>query len=72
MDTNRLIVLRTEVQAQLETINLVYQILVDRATHLQPASPIVLESVAYQLHNLYGAIAVISFLHNLGSQEIDV
>lgn len=56
MDTNRLIVLQAEIQAQLEVIDLVYNVLADRATLLQPASPIALESVAYQLHNLYGAI----------------
>lgn len=56
MDTNRLIVLQAEIQAQLEVSDVVHKTLAERATHLQPASPIVIESVAYQIHNLYGAI----------------
>lgn len=56
MDAKRLIVLKAEIQAQLDVIDLIYKTLVERVTHLQPTSPIVIESVAYQLHNLYGAI----------------
>jgi len=52
MDKEALEVLRAEVYAQLAEIHRVYQRILDRAS---AQSPIEVESLAYQLHNLYCA-----------------
>ncbi len=56
MDTVTLKVLKAEIEAQLEKIDQVYRELDDRAGQMQPDVPGLVESTAYQLHNLYNAI----------------
>lgn len=56
MDTEKLMLLRSDIKAQMDRIEVVYQNIEDRAAGLQPDDEIRLESVAYQLHNLYNAI----------------
>jgi len=48
--------LRSDIKAQMDMIEAIYQNMEDRAAGLQPDDEIRLESVAYQLHNLYNAI----------------
>jgi hypothetical protein len=55
MDKNTLIILRTDVKAQLELITAINQKLVKRSENLTGDNPILLESIAYQIHNLYGS-----------------
>jgi hypothetical protein len=47
--------LRTDVKAQLELITAINQKLVKRSENLTGDNPILLESIAYQIHNLYGS-----------------
>lgn len=56
MDANALIVLRTDMDAQMALIREVYAALVDRAQDLDAGDLRQLESVAYQIHNLYNAV----------------
>jgi hypothetical protein len=56
MDAVSLNVLKAEIEAQLEKIDQVYRELDDRASQMQPDVPGLVESTAYQLHNLYNAI----------------
>jgi hypothetical protein len=56
MDAVRLRVLEAEIEAQLAKIEQVYTELDDRAGQMLPEIEAVIESVAYQLHNLYNAI----------------
>ena len=56
MDSIRLAVLQAEIEAQLGRIEQVFVLLEDRASDLQPDNPGSVESVAYQLHNVYNAI----------------
>lgn len=56
MDPVRLKVLEAEVKAQWSNIRQVYTDLEDRAGQMRPESPALIESTAYQLHNLYNAI----------------
>jgi uncharacterized protein YutE (UPF0331/DUF86 family) len=55
MDSARLRLLETDIQAQLDKIEQVYTQLEDRAAHIDKGEGYV-ESAAYQLHNLYGAV----------------
>ncbi len=57
MDPVRLKVLQAEVKAQLDRIARTYLELEDRAGQIQPESTPMVESTAYQLHNLYSAIS---------------
>lgn len=56
MDAIKLRVLEAEIQAQLNKIEQVYKILDERADQMQVHAPAYVESVAYQLHNLYNAL----------------
>lgn len=56
MDPIRLKVLQAELQAQWGVVEEVYALLEVRAERLDPADPVPLESLAYQLHNLYSAL----------------
>lgn len=55
MDSQTLIVLTVDIQAQMALIKGIYEKLVIRSQRLQPDDEIVLESIAYQIHNLYSA-----------------
>jgi hypothetical protein len=56
MDAGSLIILRTDVYAQMAVIKDVHHAMLDRAQALDPNDLRQLESVAYQIHNLYNAI----------------
>lgn len=56
MDSSALIILRTEVEAQMARIRALYQRLDERVVDLHPEHQALMESVAYQLHNIYSAI----------------
>jgi len=56
MDPIQLKVLRAEMQAQWKAIEDVYDQVEARAAGLRPKDPASLESLAYQLHNLYSAV----------------
>jgi len=56
MDSEQLVILKVDVQAQLNLIKKVDERLKERANHLQDDDSILLESIAYQIHNLYSAI----------------
>lgn len=56
MDEGRLAILQADVQNRMALIEEVYATLEERAADLHPENPMQLESVAYQLHNLYNAI----------------
>ena len=56
MDKARLTFLVSDVKAQMDVIEAIYDKLDMRAAGLQPDDEIRLESVAYQLHNLYNAV----------------
>jgi len=56
MDSIQLKVLEAEIKAQWTTIKDVYTAVEARAECLQPGNPAPLESLAYQLHNLYSAV----------------
>ena len=55
MDSQTLVVLTVDIPAQMALIKEVYEKLVIRANRLQPNDEIILESIAYQIHNLYRA-----------------
>ncbi|GBF80173.1 hypothetical protein [Aphanothece sacrum] len=55
MDKNTLIILKTDLNAQLKLIQSISQKLNERANGLNSDDIIRLESVAYQIHNLYNA-----------------
>lgn len=56
MDEDILILLKSDVEAQIGLIDDTYAKLEERASGLEPHDEMQLESVAYQLHNLYNAI----------------
>lgn len=56
MDTNTLILFKSDIQAQLNLIKRISDQLNQRVEGLTPEDIIRLESVAYQMHNLYNAI----------------
>jgi uncharacterized protein YutE (UPF0331/DUF86 family) len=55
MDKNTLIILQADVNAQIQLIATIEQKLQERSQNLEPDDIIRLESIAYQIHNLYGA-----------------
>jgi uncharacterized protein YutE (UPF0331/DUF86 family) len=55
MDKNSLIILKSDLNAQLKLIKTIDQRLIDRAKGLVSDDIIRLESIAYQIHNLYNA-----------------
>ncbi|MGK7901541.1 MAG: hypothetical protein AB4352_09025 [Hormoscilla sp.] len=56
MDKNALTVLQTEIQGQMTLIDKIFAKLEERAIGLTPDEPAIMESVAYQIHNLYNAV----------------
>lgn len=56
MDSKTLVIFKVDVQAQLNLIKQVNERLKERANNLETKDPILLESIAYQIHNLYSAI----------------
>lgn len=56
MDKARLTLLGSDVKAQMDVIETIYDKLDIRTAELQPDDEIQLESAAYQLHNLYNAV----------------
>jgi hypothetical protein len=55
MEKNDLIILITDINAQMDLIKTISERLKQRATDLTADDIIHLESVAYQIHNLYNA-----------------
>ncbi len=55
MDDNKLILLKVDLNAQMSEIRAIYQKIIDRSKKLQSEDQIILESIAYQIHNLYCA-----------------
>ncbi len=55
MDKNTLVILKSDIQGQINLINRISNNLKNRAEGLQADDIIRLESVAYQIHNLYNA-----------------
>ena len=56
MDSEKLVIFKVDLQAQLNLIKQVDERLKERANNVQSKDPILLESIAYQIHNLYSAI----------------
>ncbi|MEL4894566.1 ribonuclease toxin HepT-like protein [Crocosphaera sp. Alani8] len=56
MDENTLIIFKTDINAQMELIKKINQTLNNRSIGLTGDDLIRLESVAYQIHNLYSAV----------------
>ena len=56
MDKNALTVFKADIQAQMALVDRILALIDARATGLTPDDPIRLESVAYQIHNLYNAV----------------
>jgi hypothetical protein len=56
MENNQLIIFKSDLHAQLNLVKIIYQKLVERSNNLEPSDSIRLESIAYQIHNLYNAI----------------
>ena len=55
MEKNTLIIFQTDVKYQLGVITTINQKLVERSENLTSDNPVLLQSIAYQIHNLYGA-----------------
>ena len=55
MDKNTLVLLTVDLQAQIVLIKTIDQRLIERSKNLQADDQIRLESIAYQIHNLYNA-----------------
>jgi hypothetical protein len=55
MDSNRLTLLTVNLNAQMTNIRAIHQKIVNRSTRLQSDDEAILESIAYQIHNLYCA-----------------
>ncbi len=56
MDKNANLVLRIDIETQMTQLEEIYEKLEQRAQDLQADDPARLESVAYQIHNLYNAV----------------
>ncbi len=55
MDSNRLILLKVDLEAQMSHIERIHQKLLDRMTKLQENDEIILECMSYQIYNLFCA-----------------
>ncbi len=55
MDSNRLILLKTDLRGQMNSITNIHLKLQGRADRFNSADEPLLESIGYQIHNLYGA-----------------
>ncbi len=56
MELSELVLLEADLAAQRVTIDRIFTTLLQRSQNLSSENPEKLESVAYQIHNLYGAI----------------
>ena len=56
MEKNALTIFKADIQAQMALVNRILTLVEERATGLTADDPIRLESVAYQIHNLYNAV----------------
>ena len=56
MDSNKLILLKVDLEGQMNTIERIHQKLLDRVAKWEGNDEAILESIAYQIHNLYCAI----------------
>ncbi|MGI0480762.1 hypothetical protein ACN4EE_08220 [Geminocystis sp. CENA526] len=56
MDKNRLLIFKTDLNAQLQLVTIIEEKLKQRSENLNSEDIIRLESVAYQIHNLYNAV----------------
>ncbi len=56
MDENSLLIFKTDINAQIELLKIIHGKLKQRSEKLNPEDIILLESIAYQIHNLYNAI----------------
>ena len=52
MDKNRLILLTVDLNSQMADIKAIHQKIVDRSARLPSDDETILESIAYQIHNL--------------------
>lgn len=55
MDSNKLILLTVDLTSQMIIIKAIHQKLINRSNRLEPDDEAILESIAYQIHNLYCA-----------------
>jgi hypothetical protein len=55
MDSNKLILLKVDLEGQMNDIQRIHQKLLDRVAKLAVDDDVILESIAYQIHNLYCA-----------------
>ncbi|HAN73115.1 MAG TPA: hypothetical protein DCQ51_12590 [Planktothrix sp. UBA8407] len=55
MDSNKLILLKVDLEGQMNDIERIHQKLLDRVAKLAVDDDVILESIAYQIHNLYCA-----------------
>jgi len=56
MDKNASIVLRVDIETQMTQLEEIYEKLEQRAQDMEADDPARLESIAYQIHNLYNAV----------------
>jgi hypothetical protein len=56
VDKNQLTVLSADIKAQMNLVKTIYTKLEDRAVGLEANDPVRMESVAYQIHNLFNAV----------------
>ena len=56
MDKNSLLIFKTDINAQRQLIKMIEEKLKQRSENLNPEDITRLESVAYQIHNLYNAV----------------
>lgn len=56
MDKNSLLIFKTDINAQLQLLKIIHGKLKQRSENLNPEDIVRLESIAYQIHNLYNAI----------------
>jgi hypothetical protein len=56
MDTNSLLIFKTDINAQRQLIKMIQEKLKQRSENLNPEDIVRLESIAYQIHNLYNAV----------------
>ena len=51
MDTNKLILLKVDLDAQMNEIAKIHEKLLNRIAKIKPDDEAILESIAYQIHN---------------------
>lgn len=55
MDSNKFILLKVDLEGQINAIDKIHQKLINRSERFQVDDDVILESIAYQMHNLYCA-----------------